>query len=119
MVQEASRIFFQVHTGDTNLARLTIVLNAEIAITTEWNIVLRDLIALHQVWIGIVLAVELGVLWNGAVKGQSRHNRVGNGLLVNDRQDTGHTHTDRANMCVWSSIRVVSATGAEHFTFCE
>ena len=75
--------------------------------------------AFHQVGIGIILAVEFGVLWNGTVEGQSGHDRIGNGLLVNDRQDTGHTHTDRANMCVWSSIRVVSATGAEHFTFCE
>ena len=73
-----------MHTGDTDLTRLTIVLNNEIAIATERNIVLRDLITLHQIGIGIVLAVELGVLWNGAVEGQSRHDGVGDGFLVDD-----------------------------------
>src|SRR5438128_10434240 len=49
MVQEASCILFQMHAIDTDFTGLSIVLNRQIAIPTERNIILRNLIARHQI----------------------------------------------------------------------
>lgn len=37
------------------------------ATLAQWHVVLRDLVALGQVWVEVLLAVELGAWRNGAV----------------------------------------------------
>ena len=118
-MQETCGILFQVNAGNTNLPRLTITLDCEVAIFAERYIILRDLIAFHQVRVGIVLAVELRVGRDVAVKGKSRHDGIGYGLPVDDRQDARHAHTNRAYVGIGGSIGIACAARTKHFTFCQ
>src|SRR6266704_2535292 len=59
MMQQPSGVLLELDACDTDAALLSIVFNREIAVAAQGDIVLRDLIALHQVWIRIVLAVKL------------------------------------------------------------
>ena len=47
-------------------------LDLEPAVRGQRQVVLRDLVALQQVRVGVVLAVELGVLRDLAVEGERR-----------------------------------------------
>ena len=53
----------------------------EPAVDAHGHVVLRYLVALHEVGIGVVLAVELGVIRDRAVERQGGHDGEFDGLL--------------------------------------
>ena len=80
---------------------------------------LRDLVALHQVGVGVVLAVELGELADVAVEGEAGADDVLDGLLVDDGEGAGHGEADRADAGVGVILLVVSGARAEHLALGE
>ena len=72
------------------------LLDVEPAVLAEGQVVLRDLVALHQVGVGVVLAVELGERRDGAIEGEARQKGLIDGLGVDHGQGAGHTQADRA-----------------------
>jgi hypothetical protein len=89
-------------------------LDLQPAVAGERQVVLRYLVALHQVGVGVVLAVELGVLRDLAVEGQRGHDGVLDGLLVDGGQDTGHAQADGTDVGVGGGGGVVGAAATEH-----
>ena len=57
-------IFFQVDAGDAGLLLNSVSLDIDPAFEPDGRIELGNLVALHEVRIGIILAIELGVFRN-------------------------------------------------------
>src|SRR5579883_1690192 len=91
-------------------------LDIEIALHTDGIVVLADLVALGQIGIEVVFAVELGVRVDLAVQGESGANDMFDRLLVRNRQAAWHTEADRAAAGVRLPSELVF-TAAEHFAF--
>ena len=100
LVQQAGRVLFQVHAGDADALRLAVDLDLQPAVHADRQVVLRDLVALHQVGVVVVLAVELGLGGDRAVERQPGHDRQLDGLAVDDRQHAGHAQADRVDVGV-------------------
>ena len=81
--------------------------------------VLRDLIALQQVGIVVILAVELGELGDFAVESKSCHDGRFDRGLIDDRESPRHTEADRADVCVRKGPKNIRGTTAEHLGFGE
>ena len=64
-------------------------------------VVLRDLVALGQVRVEVVLAGEGAGFGHVAVHGQGHADRVLDGAAVQDGQDAGHAEADGADAGVW------------------
>ena len=62
------------------------------------GVILRNLVALHQVRVWVVLAVKLGTISNRAVKCQCRHYSILHRLLIDSGENTRHPKTHRADM---------------------
>ena len=112
---QAGGVFFQVDAGDANASRCAVHLDVKVAVNAERQVVLGDLVPLHQVGVGVVLAVELGELGDLAVEGQAGADGVVHGLAVDDGQDAGHAQADGADVGVGPGVRVVGGAAAEHF----
>ena len=113
-MEQLGRVLFEVGAGDPDSPRLTIDVDREPAVDAERQVVLRDLVALEQVGIGVILAVELrrfGVL---AVQGLAGHQRVLHRALVNDGEHPGQCEADGAHVGVGLGARVVGTAAAEH-----
>ena len=61
-------------------------LEFQAAIQGQRKVVLGNLVAFHQVRIGVVLPVELRVFRNAATQGEAGHDGVFDGLTVDHRQ---------------------------------
>ena len=61
-VKELGDVLFQMDPCDSYLLLMPIGLYHEASAAGDGGVVLRDLVALHQVRVWVVLAVELGVL---------------------------------------------------------
>src|SRR5215470_16247527 len=116
-MQQACCIFFEMDARDADALCLAFELNREITIPAQRNIVLRDLVALHQIGIRVVLAVELRVLRNRTVEGQGCHNRISDSLLIDYGQYTRHPHTDGAYVRIWRNQGKVRAKTKKKFAF--
>ena len=114
LVEQLAGVFLEVDAGDAAAARLAPHIEIEMAAPAERQIVLRDLVALRQVGIEIVLAIELGKLRDFAVQRQ----RGADGRLdrppVDHRQRARQPEADRAGVRVRWSRQVVGGTAAEH-----
>ena len=127
-MDKLSRIFFHMYLMDTytlglNLSRLChsgIFLvngklsrfNLHISVTAYRKIKLGYLIVLRVIRIKIILAVELAVPCDIAVGRQSDSHSIFHYLLIQNRQRSGHSRTDRAGMCIWCTAES-SGTAAE------
>jgi hypothetical protein len=113
-VQEARGVLFEVDALHSNASRYTVDLDIDVAVDAKGLVVLGDLIALHEVRIWVVLAVELSPSRYLAVQGESRHDRKLNSLPVYYGQDAGHAAANGANVGVGLGAAVVSAATAVH-----
>ena len=84
---------------------------------SRWGIELGNLVAFHQVGIGIIFTVEFSVFGNGTIQSQCRHHCVFYGAFINDRQNTGHAEAHRTDMGIWRCIGIIGAATAEHLAF--
>ena len=80
------------------------------AVLCDGLVELRDLVALGQVGIEVVLAREDGALAHLAVDGQGGQRGVLDGLGVEHRQRAGQAQADRADIRVGGRAEVVGAT---------
>src|ERR1700730_17634749 len=70
------------------------------ALADDRALILRDLVALRQIGIEIILAVEDRAQVDLGLKAQSRAHRLGHAFLVNDREHAGHRGVDERDIAV-------------------
>ncbi len=97
----------------------TVQLNLQPAACAERQIVLGYLVDLHQVRVGVVLAVELGLLRHLAVEGESGHDGHLHRPLVDGGENAGHTQAYGADVGVGRRIGVGGGAGTEHLAACK
>ena len=86
-VDELARVLLHVRPGDADPVDAAVVqLDVQMAADADGQVVLRDLVALGQVGIEVVLAVEDGVVGDAAVQRQRDARGVLDRPLVGDRQ---------------------------------
>lgn len=73
------------------------------------------MIALHQIGVMIILAVELGVLGDFAVERERGADGVFDGGFVDDRQAARHSEADRADVGIRGCTCIIGGAGAKHF----
>jgi hypothetical protein len=105
--------------GADGVAASVGLFGVEMTFNAEWEVVLRDLIALHEVGVWVVLAVELGEGGDRAVESEAGKEGLADGFGVDDRECAGHSETDRADVGIWLGVSDVGATAAEHFALCK
>lgn len=115
-VEESCGVFFEVDAGDADASLAKVVgVDVEPALLAEGHVVLGDLVALHEVWVGVVFAVEFGECGDGHVEGESGADGPVDGGLVDDGEGAGHAQAERADEGVGVGVGVVGGAVAEHF----
>ena len=99
-MQRLAGVFLEVDTTDAHAARLAAALELDHAGRRDRQLVLRDLIALRQVRIEVVLAREDGCPVNRAAESQRRANRVVDRGTIQHRQRAGQPEADGTDVCV-------------------
>ncbi len=113
-MEQLGYILLKMNAGYAHPPFFAINLNGKPAVMTDGGIILGNLIALHQIGIGVVLAVKLGVIGDSAVESQSGHHGIFYCLLINSRQNPGHPKADRADMGIGWSSGIIGAAAAVH-----
>src|SRR3990172_2043817 len=108
-------ILFKVDARDSGPFRLAFDLDFYPAVLAERQIVLRDLVALHQVRVVVVLPVKLRLLWYLAVESKPRHDRKLHRALIDDRENARHAEGDRADRGIGRRVQGGHGAGAEHY----
>src|SRR4051794_1026873 len=106
-MQETSGVLFQMHACDANSSSGTIRPEFDPALRRNWQIVLRNLIALRQIGIDVVLAIEFIERWDRAVERQSSHDRLADSCAVDDWQHPRKPQANRAGMGIGGGAGVV------------
>src|SRR5688500_17275816 len=104
-MQETSGVFFEMDSSNTNTSHLTSHVEFELAVQTQGEIVLRNLVSLHQVRIDVVLTVKLAEVCGTAIKSQPGHNRERDSFPINRRERTRQTQT------YWAHVRIRFGSG--------
>jgi hypothetical protein len=99
-VQRLARVLFHVHACDADRRRARAARELDMPAECERPFVLRDLIALRQVGIEVVLPREDRLRLNAAPERQRRTNRQLHGAAVEHRQRARQPETDRTDMGV-------------------
>ena len=100
VVQALARVFFQVHARDADLLRAVRGFDLDVAVLGQRLVVLRNLIALGQVGIEVVLAREDGGFANLAVQRGRGEDGELHRALVQHRQSTRHSQAHRTDIGV-------------------
>src|SRR5579862_3984823 len=108
------RVLFQVDSGDSAPYRLAVDGKLQMPVERQWQIVLRDLVALGQVRVEVVLAIEFREIGDIALQRKRRPYGEVHGLLIDRRQNTGKTEAYRTRVCVRLRTQVVRRAAAEH-----
>src|SRR5712691_10654705 len=109
-MDELARVLLQMHAPDAHLARADL----EQTVDAHRQVVLADLIALGQVGIHVVLAVELGVSRDRAVEGEGRLQTGLDRGAVRHGKDAGQAEADLAYVRVRWRIQRSHRAAAEH-----
>ena len=113
-VLQLAGVFFEMDAGNAAPPGLAFHVELEATVAAEWQIVLRDLVALGQIGIEVVLAVELRELRNLAIEGE----RGADGRLDRPSVDHGEgareSEADRAGVGIRRRRQVVGGAAAEH-----
>jgi hypothetical protein len=83
---------------DADAFLYALMLDFDPASRCERKLVLRDLVALGQVWVKVILARETGVIADGAMQRQGSAHGHFDGAFVQDRQCSGQSEAYRANI---------------------
>ena len=113
-VVQLGDVLFEVDAGDADALGTGIGLDVQPAMLREGQVVLRNLVALHQVGVVVVLAVELGVFRYVAIQREGRPHGEFDRLLVDDRQRAGQTEAHRADQGVGRCVGVLRVARTEH-----
>ena len=111
-------VLFQMHTfhadGSPAVLQVGIALDLQMTVQGQWQVVLGDLVSLHQVRVRVVLPVKLGELRYMALESQAGHYGVFHRAPVDDGQGAGQTQAHRAGAGVGFGGLVIGGTPAEH-----
>ena len=111
LVQRLAGILFQMRAGHADaLGAAVLELDIHMAVLDDRQFELRNLIALGQVGIEIVLAREHAALGDLRINRQAELHGHGHGILVQHRQHAGHAQVHRAGLAV--RRRAVGGAGA-------
>ena len=112
LVQRLARIFFQVGTGDTYGAGSAVLeLDLKAAATDDGSLELADLVALGQVRVKIILAVEHRAPANVRANTEPEHDGVAHRQGVQYRQHAGHGQVDGTGLGVGLGAKCGGRTG--------
>ena len=117
-MHKLSCVLFKVYMVDPYLLFLALDLDLNCTCTDYRVIELRDLICLRQVGIEVVLTVKYRELVYRAAQSKACLDCVLNCCLVDNRERSGHTCTDRAASCVGCSAEL-SRAAAEYLSLGE
>src|ERR1700691_2192131 len=97
-------------------ARVAILGRRQVDIATfaDGSFVLTNLVALRQVWIEVAFAIENRVGRDSTMRREPGSNSQFDDATVQDRQDTRHAHTYRADVLIGSGAELRRAS-AENF----
>ena len=115
-VNQLTSIFLHVDTGQTDTFLLAIHIDVYPAMLDDWQVILGRLPVLRQVRIVVVLAVELAVFVDGAIRRETCLDGKLDDALVDGRQYARQAQADRADMRVLLSAES-RGTAAEDFRF--
>src|SRR5581483_4231572 len=107
-------VLLQMRAVDAHALGAVAARDLEPAVHVEREVVLRDLVALRQVGVHVILAVELRVLGHLAVEREARGDRELDRAPVRDRERARQTQADRAHERVRRRPEPLRAAGAEH-----
>ena len=99
-VDELAGVFFHVDARQADALLLAVDIDVDPAVLSDRQIVLRRLPVLRQVRIVVVLAVELAVLVDRAVRREAGLDAELDDALVDRRQDARQAEADRADVRV-------------------
>ena len=111
---ELGYVLFHVDALDADAAPLSIDRDLQVAVGAEREVVLRNLVPLHQIGVGVVLAVEFAVLGDAAVQSESNHDDRLDGLAVYDGQGARQPEANGTDPRVGLGVLVVGRAGAVH-----
>src|ERR1035441_1253257 len=109
LVQALSRVFFEVQASDADLFLDVIDIDADESELGQRLVVLRNLVALWQVGIKIILARKNRDFIDAALQSHCREGRELHRLLIQHWQSSRKSQTDGADIGVW---RIAKAGGA-------
>ena len=112
---QLGNILFQVHPFNPDFSLPLTGVNDQAALQCQGQVVLRNLVAFHQVRVGVVLAVELGVFRDAAAQGEPCHHGVFHGLLVDHGKCAWEPQAHRTHPLVRRGRLVVGPAGTKHF----
>jgi hypothetical protein len=118
VVDEFSRVFFQVDAGDADGFFRSVNRYGERTADADRHIVLGNLVSLGEVGIEIIFPGENRFRRNGAPYRKSHPDRHGNGLAVDGGQRAGQPEADRTTVGV-RRFPERHGTAAEQFCFCQ
>ena len=101
VVQALAGVLFQMQPLDADLKRVFLEIDRNHALAHDWVLVLRDLIALGQVGVEIVLPVEHRAMVDLGFEAKAGSHRLGHAFLVDDGEHSRHSGIDNADMRVW------------------
>ena len=99
-VQRLARVLLEMHPDDAHDAFAVVLRVSHLAVGGQGMLVLRDLIALGQVGIEVVLAGEDRARLHGAAQGQGRAHAQLDGTAVQHRQRPGQSEAHRTHVGV-------------------
>ena len=115
-MHESRHIFFHMHAVDADTVR-RIGRQVDVSVVADGLIVLGNLVALHQVGVHVLLAVELGYVGDLAVESESDPDGIFDGALVDYRQRARQCHRDGIDDGVWVFPLIGRARVREHLRF--
>ena len=101
LVQALTRVLFEMQAGDADVLSSGCGRNLDLAKLCQGLVVLRNLIALGQIGIKIILARENGCLVNSAAQRHRRQHREIYRLAIQYWQRSGKAKAYRANVSIW------------------
>ena len=97
-MERLPRIFFEVHSRDSNPIRCAVHAIRETAVGSERLLVLGDLVAFREIWVEVVLAGKDRRALDRAAEGQRRPDRILDRPAVEHRKRPRQTEADWADV---------------------
>ena len=113
VVDRLAGVLLQVQPLDADLERLAVDVDLHLALADDRLLVLRDLIALRQVGIEVVLAVEHRGQVDLGVEPQAGAHGLRDASLVDHRQHAGHGRIDERDMAVGRAAELGGGAGEQ------
>ena len=112
-VHQSGNVLFHVYAVDADSVR-RIGRQVDVAVIADRLVVLRNLVALHQVGVHVLLSVKLGYVGDLTVERETDLDGVLNGAFINDWQSPWQSHGNGIDDCV-GFLSLVSRAGVrEH-----